>query len=169
MSITFAQLQDRIPWTKPVEAEWHQHPNGGGWVQNTATAHKTAYIGGGALVYGDAQVCGGAQVYGDAQVYGNARVYGTAWVYGDARVSGDAQVYGGAWEFSPLQVQGTRHFITTCSYTHIQIGCRASSVQEWLANYEKIGSAEGYSPDEVAEYGLILTLAAGWLKQKFEK
>ena len=65
---------------------WHRHPNGGGWVQDTASVDETAHIG------PDAEVSGAAQVCGNAQVYGNARVCGAAEVYGAARVSGNARV-----------------------------------------------------------------------------
>ena len=59
---------------------WHRHPNGGGWVQDTASVDETAHIGPDAEVSGAAQVCGNAQVYGNARVSGNAQVYGNAWV-----------------------------------------------------------------------------------------
>ena len=48
--------------------EWHRHPNGGGWVQDTAHVDDTAYVG------------PDAQVSGSARVYGSARVCGSAWV-----------------------------------------------------------------------------------------
>jgi hypothetical protein len=38
----------------PVPA--HQHPNGGGWVADTAKVADTSYVGPDAWVYGDAQV-----------------------------------------------------------------------------------------------------------------
>ena len=72
----------------PVPA--HQHPNGGGWVADTAKVADTSYVGPDAKVYGDAKVSDNVRVYGDALVSG------TAWVYGDARVYGDALVYGTA-------------------------------------------------------------------------
>jgi hypothetical protein len=100
----------------PVPA--HRHPNGGGWVADTATVAATAYVGPRAQVCGRAQVYGGAQVYGDAQVSDNAQVYGWArvydWaqvsdnaqVYDWARVYGDAQVYGDSWVYGDAQVYG---------------------------------------------------------------
>lgn len=45
----------------PVPA--HQHPNGGGWVANTAHVDATAYVGPNALVYGHASVFDSARVY----------------------------------------------------------------------------------------------------------
>jgi hypothetical protein len=94
----------------PVAA--HRHPNGGGWVADTATVADTAYVGPGrswymitlvvtfgcpitlgcpvTLMYGNAEVSGNARVSGNALVYDDAQVSGTA------RVSGDAQVYGNA-------------------------------------------------------------------------
>jgi hypothetical protein len=62
----------------PVPA--HQHPNGGGWVADTAKVADTSYVGPDAWVYGNAEVSGTARVYGDAQVSGTARVSGDAWV-----------------------------------------------------------------------------------------
>jgi hypothetical protein len=50
----------------PVPA--HQHPNGGGWVADTAKVADTSYVGPDARVYGDAQVSGTARVSGDAWV-----------------------------------------------------------------------------------------------------
>ena len=153
MPITFEQLQAKLgPLNK---SEWHQHPNGNGWVQNTAAVEDTAYVEG--------IVSGNARVYGNAQVYGDARVYGDAWVSGDARVSGDA------WAFSPLQVKGTQHHVTTCTHTLIQIGCQQHPASYWLEHYKAIGRANGYTADQIAEYGLILKLVASWLEMKFGK
>lgn len=47
---------------------WHRHPNGGGWVEDTATVDETAYVGPDARVYGAARVSGNAEVFGAAQV-----------------------------------------------------------------------------------------------------
>ena len=38
----------------PVPA--HKHPNGGGWVADTARVDETAFVGRDAMVYGDAMV-----------------------------------------------------------------------------------------------------------------
>lgn len=69
--MTFEELKKIFP-SANID-EWHQHSNGGGWVENTATVASSAYVGPDAQVYGEAQVCGEAQVYGDAQVYGKAQ------------------------------------------------------------------------------------------------
>ena len=65
----------------PVPA--HQHPNGGGWVADTASVADTAYVGPDAWVYGNAKVTGNAEVFGNARVFGNAEVFGNARVFGD--------------------------------------------------------------------------------------
>ena len=88
----------------PVPA--HQHPNGRGWVADTAHVDDSAYIGPDARVFGDARVSGNARVSGDARVFGDARVYGDAWVSGDAWVFGNAQVYGGAQVYGDARVYG---------------------------------------------------------------
>jgi len=60
---TLKELQQFFP--SATAETWHQHVNGGGWVQNTATVEDTAYVGPDAVVYGYAQVYGKAQVTGD--------------------------------------------------------------------------------------------------------
>ena len=42
----------------------HKHPNGGGWVADTATVEETAYVGRDAKVFGDAEVFHDAKVFG---------------------------------------------------------------------------------------------------------
>ena len=76
----------------PLGVPAHQHPNGGGWVADTATVHESAYVGPNAQVSGNAWVCGSAWVSGNARVSGDARVSGSARVSGNAWVSGNARV-----------------------------------------------------------------------------
>ena len=73
---------------------WHLHPNGGGWVQNTADVADTAFVGPEAIVSGKAYVYGKARVIDNAVVSGNAQISGKAVVADDARVSGNAAVSG---------------------------------------------------------------------------
>jgi hypothetical protein len=56
----------------PVPA--HQHPNGGGWVADTAYVAETAFVGPNARVFDKAWVSGNARVFGNAQVFGYALV-----------------------------------------------------------------------------------------------
>ena len=79
----------------PVPA--HQHPNGGGWVADTATVDDTAHVGPHARVFNTARVEGGARVYSKAQVGGKAQVEGNARVHGSALVWGTARVAGSTW------------------------------------------------------------------------
>jgi len=88
----------------PVPA--HQHPNGGGWVADTAIVAATAYLGSSARVYGKARVYEYAQVGDNARVYGNAQVFGKPQVYDNAQVSGNAQVFGNAQVSDDALVSG---------------------------------------------------------------
>ena len=124
--MTIEQLQEQFP--SATAETWHQHSNGGGWVENTAIVEVTA------------QVSGNARVSGDARVYGYARVYGNA------------------WKVSPLQIQGTRHSLNACTATKIQIGCYSKEISWWLEHYKEIGAEEGYFPAEIEEYGLYIYL-----------
>ena len=112
----------------PVPA--HRHPNGGGWVADSASVADTAYVGkkarvfdtakvfglaliedkarisGDALVYGKACICGGAHVRDSASVYGTAQVYGRAHIIGYACVREDAKILGRACIGDGVIIQG---------------------------------------------------------------
>jgi hypothetical protein len=70
--MTFTELTKKIG--NQIESNWHQHKNGGGWVENKSDVADSVYVGPDAFVSGDARVSGNAQVYGDARVYGDAWV-----------------------------------------------------------------------------------------------
>ena len=149
---------------------------GNAWVTGDARVSGNALVTGDAWVFGTTWVFGDAQVTGDAQVSGNARVYGTAqvfgkaWVYddaqvsGDARVSGNARVSGDAWKQSPLQIQGTRHFVTLCSMNEIAIGCHIHDFAYWKENFQTIGKTNDYSPAEIKEYHAYIGLCIAFAK-----
>ena len=148
--MTFKEVKKVVAYA--IESEWHQHQNGGGWVQDTA------YVSGDACVSGNARVLGNAQVYDDAEVSGNACVYG------DAQVSGDAEVYGDAWVTSPLYIQPSAHAVTVSSYTEVSIGCKRHSVEWWLEHYEEVGNAEKYTDSQIDEYGIVLKFVKQWME-----
>ena len=139
-----------------VPAKRHKNKDGseGGWIALTAKAESTVFIS------GNAQVFGNAWVFGDVQVFDNARVFGNAWVSGNARVSRDAHVSGDAWEKSPLQIQGTKHFVTMATATELQIGCIKLTIEKWREKRVILGAREGYTPEQIEEYGLYIELAA---------
>src|SRR5208337_1237547 len=173
--ITFLKLEEQ-----------HQHSNGGGWVANSAKVENSVYVGinaqvhgnarvygnarvfdnawvfdntwvfDNAWVYGNARVYGHARVYGYARVSGDARVYGDAWVYGNARVYGNAWVYGDAWVLNPLTITGSAHSVSLVSYTQIAIGCHVRDFADWLKNYKTVGKENGYTTEQIKEYGEIL-------------
>lgn len=68
------------------------HPNGGGWVANTANVASTAYVGPYAQVLNYATVSGNARIDGHAIVKGSATVSGNAVVRGNAIVGSSAKV-----------------------------------------------------------------------------
>ena len=137
---------------KEAPTGWHYHSNGGGLVQDTATVESTAYVG------KNAQVSGSAQVSGTAHVYGTAHVSGSAHVYGTAHVSGDAQVYGDNWAQSPLYIQGSRHALTNSRKGYIQIGCHEHTFEFWKKHGEAIARTEGYTSEQIEEYGKLVDL-----------
>ena len=78
---------------------------------------------------------------------------GSAWVYGEA------EVYGYKWKVSPLQIQGTQHFVNVCAKGVLRIGCFELPFKEWMEKFKVIGKREGYTPTQIKEYGLYIDLA----------
>lgn len=87
----------------------HRHPNGGGWVADTAVVEDTALVEENALVFGQAKVLGDAKVYEGAWVYDSAVVQYKARIYGKARVSGQARISGRASVSGNASVRGNAH------------------------------------------------------------
>ena len=143
---------------------------GNAWVFDNAKVLGNAQISGNARVFGDAWVFGNARIFDNALVFGNARIFdnarisGGSWVSGNARIFGGAQISGGAWEFSPLQIQGTGHFVVVCAYGKLAIGCMVHDVEWWKEHYRGVGRSEGYTKQQIAEYRNYIELARVWMK-----
>lgn len=91
----------------PNPPDGSPHPNGGGWVADTAQVDAKAYIAPDAKVFGRAVVSAGARVTGRARVIGSARVLNFAEVADDAIVGGYAEVSGYARVGGRARVTGT--------------------------------------------------------------
>lgn len=99
-------------WSNRSYNNMRQHPNGGGWVSNTANVASTAYVGPNALVLDYATVGGNAVIDGyaivaqNARVTDNAYVGDTAVVFDRAQISGNARVIESACVFVDYKVSG---------------------------------------------------------------
>ena len=154
--MTFNELKAKLGDANLLESDWHQHKNGGGWVQNSAHVDDTAFINEKAIVY---CLFGRPRVSGDARVSGNAWVYGDAWVYGNARVYGNAQVSGDAWKQSPLFIIGTSFALANCKHGHVQVGCECRAFDEWIkkdghltADALALAKRHNFTDEQIAEY-----------------
>ena len=128
----------------------HRHPNGGGWVANTAYIAPTVEVGtkarvynyarvldyvkvrGYAKVYGYAQAFDYAEVFENAVVFGHARLHGYSEVFADARVSGLAVISGDA-RVSGIRRSDGYPFIYVPDdegVMKVQAGCRDFTMEE---------------------------------------
>ena len=60
------------------------------------------------------------------------------------------------FEKSPLAVQGSKHIAIQHSDGKIAVGCQVHTHAQWNRHYKSIGNANGYTPEEIEEYGRIL-------------
>ncbi|UWQ53105.1 hypothetical protein [Leisingera caerulea] len=172
----------------PVPAK--KHPNGGGWVANTALVARTAFVGPRASVGGEAYVGKAARIADDARVWGSAtvtdravvfekaRVAGNARVSGDARISGavflsdNVRVSGGAEIFGEMELGGadtatrTPLSITgpfppvTVSDHSITAGCQTHSPSMWKQRGAAIIKANGRTLAEAKYLAPIVSYLA---------
>ena len=74
-----------------------------------------------------------------------------------ARIGEWARIGDGASiKISPLAVQGTGHLVTQHSKGKISVGCKVHTHEIWLGHYKEIGKNNGYTPEQIKEYGKIL-------------
>jgi len=86
---------------------------------------------------------------------------GTIWggtIWGGTILGGT--ILGGNWKKATLQIQGTRHFVNMCSCTELQIGCIHLTIAKWREKRVVLGEKEGYTPEQIEEYGRYIELAA---------
>ena len=155
--MTWDELRLIHPWLPETSEGWHQHPNGKGWVQDTARVADSAQVSGNAQVYGNAQVCDRAQVYDRARVSGNARVCDRA------QVCGNVQVYG-IHNISPIYIQGSRYWIGYSGCGDVSSGCITKPLSWWLENVERCAEEHGYTPEEQVEYRSHVEHIATWME-----
>ena len=118
---------------------WHQHENGGGWVENTAHVDETVYVGPNALVCGNARVGDHARVGGYAMVGGYARVIGYAQVGDNAWVGDNARVCGGLIN-KRLPVYECKYTSNPAKPGYLRIGCQVHTFDEWRTNGRDIAN-----------------------------
>ena len=144
---TWEEIREFHPWLLESSEGWHQHPNGEGWVQDTASVSLTAYVGPKARVYGEAQVCNEALVYGEAHVYEKARVSGKAHIFGKTHVYGESHI------FSKTHVYDESHICDKARVSgeaHVYEKARVSGEAHVYEKAQVYGEAQVYGKARVS-------------------
>lgn len=118
--LTGADVQQSGGYTK---GRGHVHPNGGGWVADTAKVADTVYVGKNAMVLGTADVSGNVRVEDYAVVAGSAVVKDNAVISGHAVVNGGGWIYLNGWVSGNVEVSGNA--VITDSAV-VATGCKVS-------------------------------------------
>jgi hypothetical protein len=59
-----------------------------------------------------------------------------------------------------LFISASQHSVSYWRYDAIQIGCKKYTISEWQKHSREIGKAEGYSEEQIDEYGFYIDLIA---------
>ena len=84
----------------------HVHPNGGGWVSNSAKVADSVYVAPNAMVLDSANVQGNVRIEDYAIVAGSAHIKDNAVISGHAIVDGGGWVYDNGWKSGTVTVSG---------------------------------------------------------------
>lgn len=86
--MTLNQLQ--MVFFDATAQTWHQHSNGGGWVENTASVETAAYVSEDSFVYNHATVSGAVNIMHGSRVYAYANIQSS----GSVIIDHASEVYG---------------------------------------------------------------------------
>ena len=64
-----------------------------------------------------------------------------------------------------IRIQGSRHEINVID-RDVRIGCKRMTLDEWLTEFEAIGEEQGYTPQQIAEYGAHLRHIAALIQMR---
>ena len=84
----------------------HAHPNGGGWVSDSAKVSDSVYVGKNATVSGNAELTGNVRVEDHAVVANGVKASGNAVISGHAIVDGGGWVYDNDWKYGSVVLSG---------------------------------------------------------------
>ena len=184
VSITGAWPEGHEPkeYRQAVKGSGHSHPNGGGFVANTAMVDATAYVGPMARVLGSAKVLGNARIEGravithNAIVKDNAIVSSNALMFGDAiakdyatvrdaaivrntsQISENAKIQGQAYAFGPSRLSG-KSLLHSVIYqeTIYDVSISGTAIHDGSRyNFSNITQGTGYNQWKIPDGGTLL-------------
>lgn len=123
--MTWDEIRKLHPDLPESSEGWHQHPNGGGWVNKNAVIHNDRiYIGERAVIRGGE--FHGGEFYG-GEFYGGD-FYGGDFYGGEFR---DSEFHDGVWHRGPVFICGaTRHVVCEVGPDEFKIGCKRGKISE---------------------------------------
>ncbi len=103
VKITGAEAMQSGGYTKGAG---HVHPNGGGWVADSATVADSVYVGPNAMVLGSANLSGNVRVEDRAVVANSVTATENVVISGHAIVDGGGMIYDDGWKFGSVNLSG---------------------------------------------------------------
>ena len=161
--MTLEELQKIVP--DATESTWHQHANGGGWVQNTALVANTAFVASTARIKDCARIGDYAEIRDYAEIGDYAWIGHYVWIKDCARIGdyvsiGHSAEIGGTWPDSPVYIQGSRHEIYQSSpdFSKIVLGNITKPLDWWVENIRRRAEEHNYTPEQVQKYEAYIDL-----------
>jgi carbonic anhydrase/acetyltransferase-like protein (isoleucine patch superfamily) len=150
-------VEDKTKQAEPMEFDFgdgggpvpaRKHPNGGGWVANTALADDSVYVGPGAMVYQNATLHDRVVVFGESRVYGDATLEDSVTLYQGVRVFGNAELCGNVALYEGTEVDRPPVIVTelfgwpalfiSSPKQLVAVGCEVHSPAYWRAHARSI-------------------------------
>lgn len=105
---------EMIDWPDGTKSMGHRHPNGKGWVADTAYVSNSCIVNEKAVVFGEAKVFGKIEVLDKTEIYGSAIISGEGTVGNGSdqqKIYGASKVFGNnVWSSGTSEINGARVF-----------------------------------------------------------
>lgn len=138
-------------------------------VGENVTIHRTALIGEGLFIYDNVCISKHVEISYGVYIGKDSKIGEGSKIGSDVEIGVGVKISPGINLISeliipdntiikktPLQIQGSLNPIVAFDSGIVAIGCKDLHIDEWLEKYEMIGKVQGYSAEQIREYGSYL-------------
>ena len=113
------------------------------------------------ITIGDGASIGDGARIGDRASIGYEATIGDGASIGDgARIGNEATIGDGASIGKTIFITGSRNPVNYYGLDVIHIGCIRKTIAEWQEQYREVGREDGYSYEQIREYGAYIQMIA---------
>ena len=106
----------------------------------------------------------GASIGNVASIGDDASIGNGASIGDGASIGNGASIGDGVKLIRCIYIAGSKHSLTYTGKRTLSIGCHNYTIEKWLEHFETIGEKEGYTTEQITEYGEYIRAIDGLTK-----